>query len=636
MKRSILSAFFGAAAMAVAQVAEPPVAAPPAAAAPATAPAAGQGAAQKPGGTLGNDLPMFNPGSEVFTWDGKNWNINNNRIFEARFEKYLNAPEESSDEAKQYRTILEMILRYLAPGNASSQNIDLAFKLLPQASRYDIDARLCDSLADAVYTVWQAQRQQSRLASANNVLQYEVMSLEASTRHQATVTEGVKTTRAATQVGGGGGGRRGQQTPQQQAQASPTTQAADAKQAALEVNNWQTRRLAEMVARQKLNDVKREWSEIQAKVEFQALIVQFFLQRRFQHVLMGTRFYRALFSDGDSKLNVGNETRDLFSRSAGMPPTVSTLDAMANEAIRDVREGVSAYEFLLEKNEMASASKRLGEAFTIGEYMPEIRTLPREKKRKALAFTQKAFQLISALEVKDYGAAEKLLAEIAEVAHDFDASKPRAAIDTARRTSDLRLQSARNAAISGDRATLQTELQAAMEIWPLNPTAQEMSKMIFDQGNVQQRALGDFDQLLTQKNFRQIFDDKGRYLAASSQFPERAKQLQDVLEKMQQVEGALMRAQEMSKQSNYAGAWESVERVATTMPDDSKLNQMRADLTTRAPDFVRAVRDAQEHERNGQVGSSLAWYLKAQKLYPASEFAKDGVERLKRQILQEE
>jgi tetratricopeptide (TPR) repeat protein len=285
---------------------------------------------------------------------------------------------------------------------------------------------------------------------------------------------------------------------------------------------------------------------------------------------------------------------------------------------------------------MASASKRLGEAFTIGEYMPEIRTLPREKKRKALAFTQKSFQLISALEVKDYGAAEKLLAEIAEVAHDFDGSKPRAAIDTARRTSDLRLQAARNAAISGDRQTLQTELQAAMEIWPLNPAAVEMSKQIFDQGNVQQRALGDFDQLLSQKNFRQIFDDKGRYLAASSQFPERAKQLQDVLEKMQQVEGALMRAQEMSKQSNYAGAWESVERVAATMPDDSKLNQMRADLTTRAPDFVRAVRDAQEHERNGQVGSSLAWFLKAQKLYPASEFAKEGVERLKRQILPEE
>ena len=44
-----------------------------------------------------------------------------------------------------------------------------------------------------------------------------------------------------------------------------------------------------------------ELSEIQVKVEFQALIVQFFMQRRFQHVLMATRFYRAVFTDGDSE-----------------------------------------------------------------------------------------------------------------------------------------------------------------------------------------------------------------------------------------------------------------------------------------------------------------------------------------------
>jgi hypothetical protein len=251
MKSHTLATLLALSGLGLAQVPEPPVPAStapqpaPAASAAPTAPSAAPAAqSAKPGGTLGNDLPMFNPGTEIFTWDGKNWNVNNNRLFEARFEKYLNAPEESTDEDKQYRTIIEMILRYLAPGNASSQNIDLAFKLLPQASRYDIDARLCDSLADAVYTVWQAQRQQTRLASANNVLQYEIMSLEASTRHQATVTENVKTTRAATQVGGGSGGRRGQQTPQQQAQSSPTTQAADVKQAALETNNWQTRRLA--------------------------------------------------------------------------------------------------------------------------------------------------------------------------------------------------------------------------------------------------------------------------------------------------------------------------------------------------------------------------------------------------------
>ena len=26
---------------------------------------------------LGTDIPIFNPGTEVFSWDGQNWNINN-------------------------------------------------------------------------------------------------------------------------------------------------------------------------------------------------------------------------------------------------------------------------------------------------------------------------------------------------------------------------------------------------------------------------------------------------------------------------------------------------------------------------------------------------------------------------------
>ena len=92
----------------------------------------------------------------------------------------------------------------------------------------------------------------------------------------------------------------------------------------------------------------------------------------------------------------------------------------------------------------------------------------------------------------------------------------------------------------------------------------------------------------------------------------------------------------MRRQSNYAGAGESVERAAVTMPDDSKLNQMRAELTTEAPDFVRAVRDAQAHEKSGEIGSSLAWFLKAEKIYPASDFAREGIDRLKKQILPEE
>ena len=130
--------------------------------------------------------------------------------------------------------------------------------------------------------------------------------------------------------------------------------------------------------------VRTELSVIQAKVELQALIVQLFLQRRFQHVLMGTRFYRAIFTDGDTKLNLGKGSQDLFEKSAGMPPTVGTLESLANEAIFHVHEDVQAYEFLAKKGDLENAVKRLAQGFAVGEYLPEIGALPREMKRRAL------------------------------------------------------------------------------------------------------------------------------------------------------------------------------------------------------------------------------------------------------------
>ena len=647
--RPCLAAFVGftltAGAISLAQVPDAPAPAAPAAGAPGAAPASGGNApaaqpapasapaasGSKPSnGFLGGDVPHFDPASETLAWDGKTWNVNNNRIFEARFEKYLNAPEETTAEDRRYQAIISEILTRLAPGNATTENLDYSFKLLAYGSNFDVDARLCDSLADAVYTVWMAQRQQQRLVAANSGLDYEQIKLEAEIRHQGKVTEHATDVSQKTQAPQQGGGKNG---GQRQNNRQAQQQAADAKQATVEASNWQTRRLAEMIARQKANEVKRELSEIQAKVEYQALIVQFFLQRRFQHVLMATRFYRALFSDGDSKLNLGKDSKDLFTRSAGMAPTVSTLDSLANEAVRDVREGVKAFDFLLDKNELESATKRLAESFTVGEYLPEIRTLPREKKRKTLDFAQKSNQLLSALEVKDYTLAKQLVEELGKTAKDFDNSKPMAAIETARTVSGFHLLKARNAALGGDKQTLESELTQAAEIWPRNPALADVSKMIFDQGDVQLRALTDFDQLLSQKNYRQIYENSARYIAACAPYPDRQKQLMDVLNTMKSIEEAIMRGQEMGKQSNYAGAWESVEKTAQKYPDDSKLNQVRADLTTKAADFVVAIRGAEDLEKKNQVGSSLAWYLKAQKLYPGSDFAEEGIDRLTKRIL---
>src|SRR5882724_6550883 len=121
---SVCCGFLSLGGLALAQVPDSPSPAP--AASTSTAPAASGGNAagggQNKGGFLGKDVPVFDPGSETMTWDGKSWNVNNNRIFQARFEKYLNAPEANAESDNQYRVVINNILNLLAPLNASNQN----------------------------------------------------------------------------------------------------------------------------------------------------------------------------------------------------------------------------------------------------------------------------------------------------------------------------------------------------------------------------------------------------------------------------------------------------------------------------------------------------------------------------------
>jgi len=558
---------------------------------------------------LGKDVPVFNPGTEIVQWDGQTWNINDNRFFEARFEKYLNAPESVSRDDREYQGILATILDNLAPGRITPQSTDEAFKLLAKASKYNADANLCDALANQVYASWLARRNNARLASANNSLEDERKRLE----WNAQITA---------------------QSDALQAPVSDSEQGRQQQQLHrdMEMQPILTR-LAEVNALMKVNQAKREVAELQVKIEFQALLIQLFLQRRFQHVVIGTRFYRSIFADGDSLLRVGDDAKDLFAKTSGLPPTLGTLDSMANEVMRDVREGVSAFNYLLEMNELESATKRLAETFLVGEYMPEIRTLERSKKRQALAFVQRSNKLLSAIQVKDYALAERLVKELAETATDFDSSKPLAVIETAKTVSAMHLAKARNAAVSGNRQVLETELKAATEIWPRNPALAEVSRMIFSQADVQSRALVDFDQLVAQKNHRQIFDDRMRFIAATAMHPQKQEQLRKILEDMGAVEAAIIRAREIEKRGDFAGAWESTEITVREFPDDNKLNQLRADLTTKAADFVQAIRKAEDLEQRGQPGSSLAWYLKAQREYPPSDFARDGIQRVTAAVL---
>ena len=551
-------------------------------------------------GIFDEKIPTVDPGTEVIQWNGKNWTISDNRIFGARFEKFLNTPEAAEEIERQYSLVLRQITDLLAPKKITSKNTYNAFLLLAKAAEFDADARQCDAIANQISAVWLVLSSNEQLNSANLEMEKERHRLEWNSKM---VAEG-------SLLDAPSSSDSRSQNPMQREKNRSTD---------LEMQPLASR-LAEINARLKANQLKHEASELQVKIEFQSLIVQHFLQRRFEHVVMETRFFRSLFSDGDSLLRVGEEAKSLFSGAAGMPPTVGTLDSLANDAIRDVREGVRVFRTLLKINEVGSASKRLAETFLIGEYVSQIRTLPLAEKRQLLAFVQQANRLTSAIEIKDFTLAETIL-------------KPKSAIETARTLAAAHLAKAKNAAVSGDKPTVEAELRSATEIWPCNPALAEDSEIIFRQANVQERALMDFNQLLSQKNLRQISDDKMRFIAATAMLPDKQEQLRKVLEEIVFIDGAIVRAQEIEKCGDFAKAWECAETASRHFPEDNKLNQIRADLTTKASDFVSTIRMAEEQERKNQLASALAWFLKARKNYPTSDFAPQGIARLNAHLL---
>lgn len=105
---------------------------------------------------------------------------------------------------------------------------------------------------------------------------------------------------------------------------------------------------------------------------------------------------------------------------------------------------------------------------------------------------------------------------------------------------------------------------------------------------------------------------------------------------MQVVETALMQAGEIEKHGAYTGASGTIERVCEDNPDDGNNEPDAPQPNDRSPPkFVRTLRTPVQLEAKDEIGSNLACSLKAEKLYPASEFTQEGINRLVKKVLPE-
>jgi tetratricopeptide (TPR) repeat protein len=305
--------------------------------------------------------------------------------------------------------------------------------------------------------------------------------------------------------------------------------------------------------------------------------------------------------------------------------------------MRDVQLASQAFHTLYQNGELRSATERLRDAWMIGEYMPELRTIPLQRKRDILGFLQKTQQLESSLETRNFTLAQELLTGtggLKEVAKDFDSVEAQSLIDAAKAAARLHLEKAHASANSGNHAGFDISIQEAAKIWPTNPELTEVSQAAFKMSDTAHQSLLELDQLIAHKNFSRIGREAGRFLAAAqTATPERRARLLEILDQVASINTSLAKAQEYSRKGDYPGAWESLDKAAKLFPDELEINKLRSELTTKAPVFVSAIETARRSEDSAQPAVSLSWYLKAQRIYPASEIAQDAQSRIAPQLL---
>jgi hypothetical protein len=572
---------------------------------------------------MGNVLPLFDPSTETVMFEGQMWDINDNRIFNARFEKYLNAPPADSADDVAYRATMDGIRQSLSPHNkAKGGRVDLngAVALLEKASAYSQDGRMSESIANAVYRIWLARKQGKELQLANDRLRKS----RSDTVRNAELSSRPSSLRPATSSRAPASG-----------QAANQADKAEDMVGRLSAAGEYATRYAEIQAKITANEGIMAVSEVESKLEFQGLMVQFFAQRRFEHVVAATRIYTEFYNDGGGRLQFkeGSDAGNMFKDVAGFDPTVTSLDSLASEAIQDTAQAIEAFNFLIEKEERASASKRLMEAFMVGEFLPPVQTVSLEKKQSILNFVESYNQLLSALEVKDYALAEEKVTELRGLAGDFDHSKPMAAINTARLTSSMHVQTAVNEALRGNEQSYKENIAAATQIWPTNPELKTAFDSMSKQGNRQIQTINDLDRLIATRSFRQIHTDQGRYIAAVIDDPKRQEDLKQIITNITTIDISILQARKLAEVGNAHGAWETVEEVFKDFPDDPPLSKARSDYATEVSPFVSALKRAEDLEGRGQTGAGLAWFLKARQMYSASMFASRGIKRLVDEVL---
>jgi len=580
-----------------------------------------------PASPLGQEIPMLDPSAETITVGGVAIPLGDNRLLKARFEKYLSQPPETDADAAEYRKNVSDILGAISPFRSGGPDLYAGFKLLPAASSYPGDANLCMSLAESIYMAMLAKNNSEALNKLNKSMDTEKKAIMAQADWDA---RNDKKGELGTNAGVGGAGKGGGKGGNTQPASNTGSGAASLKYADT------LRRIAEIESMKKVNNIQTEAQTIRTKAQYQVTMVQWFVQRRYEHVLMAARFYNQIWKDGDQTLRVdkNSDVSKIFSESLGVSPTVASLDSLSNEAIREVAKYIEAFDLMLSRDELHSASQRLMEAYALGEYLGPVATLPLDKKLRIAAYVRDLHELYGTLQARDYVKGKELATRLKTIAKDFPSSKVDSAIAAYTLASDLAIEEAKAHLLAKNSDKAAEKIKAATEIWPTNPKLQEIRDYIGKAGPLV-TARNDFDRLLSEGNYREIAKRQYEFAPAIDGDATRMDAFKQIMGNLKEIEESIGKASEFSRMGQNYGAWEQLAEIRERFPDDPRLGRELELLAPKVADFTLALDKARQFESRTpkQTGSALTWYLKARSIHPPSEQADKGIQTILNELL---
>jgi tetratricopeptide (TPR) repeat protein len=624
-----------------------------------------------------SDAIDFENGS--FLWKGKTFSLDQNYLFKSRFERYLSTPVDETDY-EPFRELFNRIKGMLSLNNDNldEETMQEAWKLLFDLAEFDSDGGNSQIIASQVHNAWRVRNEKKNIEvgiaelERQRILQERIVvnrmdviennlrvpRMRGGEAQQDTTAGGRGTGTIPNTTQDTGSSNQDESSTEENSRSSSVSTAPQFGGLDMAMNSassvatpqmdndytpikgklsepaFRLRDLARTETEINVLNLKGYQSAIQAKLQFQSQILGFFMQRRFEHVLIASQFYRKIFKGSSQKLDVGHKELAQFFPNTDMTYTIDMLAQVSQEAINDVNNSMKSIESSYELGDRIVALKRLQETFFLGEFVPSVYLFDDTKKKVLLDIYRLMKEAKDLFDVKDYLEAEKAIHEIEELAEDFSSRQVLSAMNSAKNLSNYSISAAYQYREMGQPDKVTEQLTKAIEIWPSNPKIQEFQESTNQLLSKTVQGTTDFDDLLKQQSFRAIFERRNELGLSIGNDTARLTQLDEIVKKIATVDFLLNQCEEMVAQKNPYGAWEVLENAIKLEPNDNKINKMRANLALQVGDFVQKLDLAQRQEKENLLSPSLTNFMAAQDIYPASQTSRLAIERVSALILE--